>query len=625
MSILGLSFAAPAFLGLILVAPVIILAYLNRSPRKEKIVSSLMLLRLLPRAPSIKQKIKIPPLFWLELLTLLLLGFIAAYPNYNSKGDRIAIVLDNSLSMRAREGATSRFELAQNEIRKWIDLQGNNDRFTLYTSSPRFRRESGSLISKSELKSAITNTRLSSSPDYLDESLSELVSSSKVDRIFIVSDKEPTFSKSGHTFPIESRMVGELISNATLSNLRFDKKNNSVIAAISLNSSRSASAKIQAYFGGNMIAESPVSLEPKRVIEAKLSLPKLLSGLVRVEVVLTDPDSIYIDNTGYILVGAAQTKNILLVSQEDGKGDALGLEKLSAERLTPDGYFGLTEEAIKEFRLIVFHGVCPSKSPLIASLFVSPPLDCKLFPGLREVVNPTVSSWKTENLLTSYIDFSLLKLNRSVVFEPSSWAEDVLNVEQGQVLLAGQKDGVRYAATGFELLPFEGSSTPTTSILTLNLFSWLSAGGNFQDTIRTGSQVQPLQGVSGVNKRWELVLPAGEIIRSENWLENDGLPRADAPGLYKLKNANGEKEFVVNAFHADESSTDERARYEASYPVLESEVVSHNSDLWKNLTAFALLLLAIELGLRLFQSLKAAPATQAKLPRKSSTNRVKNA
>jgi hypothetical protein len=58
---------------------------------------------------------------------------------------------------------------------------------------------------------------------------------------------------------------------------------------------------------------------------------------------------------------------------------------------------------------------------------------------------------------------------------------------------------------------------------------------------------------------------------------------------------------------------------------LESEVASNNSDLWKNLIAFALLLLAIELGLRLFQSLKVAPSAQVKLPRKSSTNRVKNA
>jgi len=143
MNFLGLSFAAPALLGLILVTPVIILAYLNRSPRKEKIVSSLVLLRLLPRAPSIRQRIKIPPLFWLELLTLMLLGFLAAYPNYNSKGDRVAIILDNSLSMRAREAATSRFELAQNEVRNWVELQSERDRFTLYSSSPRFRRESG--------------------------------------------------------------------------------------------------------------------------------------------------------------------------------------------------------------------------------------------------------------------------------------------------------------------------------------------------------------------------------------------------------------------------------------------------------------------------------------------------
>ena len=68
MSALGLSFGIPALLGLFFAAPLIILAYLNRSPRKEKLVSSLLLLRQLPKAPVIRQKIKIPPLFFLELL-----------------------------------------------------------------------------------------------------------------------------------------------------------------------------------------------------------------------------------------------------------------------------------------------------------------------------------------------------------------------------------------------------------------------------------------------------------------------------------------------------------------------------------------------------------------------------
>jgi len=615
MNILGLSFVTPALLGLALVAPVIILAYLNRSPRTEKIVSSLLLLRLLPRAPSIKQKIKIPPLFWLELLVLLLLGFLAAYPNYSSKGDRVAIILDNSLSMRSRQEATTRFELAQNEVKVWVELQSESDRFTLFSSSPRLRRESGGLISKGELKLALTKSRVSSSPDYLDESLSELISSGSYDKIFVASDKEPSYSKGGNTFPVDSRMVGSLVVNAALSNLRFDKKNNLVVSAISLYGSKIINAKVQAYLAGNLIAESPVKLEPKRVIEARLSLPKNITGLVRVEVVLSEPDSIYVDNTGYIIVGGAQTKNILLVSLEDAENNSLGLDKLSAETISPQSYASLSEEAKKEFHLIVLHGVCPLIPPPIPSIFISPPIDCKLFPGVKEVENPKISSWKTESSITSYLDFSLLKPNRSVVFAKSSWAQEVLNAEQGGILLAGEKDGVRYAATGFELLPFEGSSTPTASILTLNLFSWLSSGGNFQDTIRTGAQIQPLLGVSDINnKRWELVLPAGEIIRSDSWIENDGLPRADAPGFYKLRNANGEREFVVNAFQPDESATDERSQYEASYTVTPADIQPRNSDLWRNIIALILLLLSVELVVRLVQVLKSTPKLNRKLP-----------
>jgi hypothetical protein len=628
MNFLGLSFVYPALLGSILLAPVIILAYLNRSPRKEKIVSSLILLRLLPKAPAIRQKIKIPPLFWLELLILVLLGFLAAYPNYSSKGDRVGIILDSSLSMRSRENATTRFEVAQNEIKKWLDLQNQNDQFTLYTSSPRLRRVSGKLVSQGEIKSTLASARISSSPDYLDESLSQLVSSASFDKIFVVSDKEPSYSKSGNTFPVDARMVGELVSNAALSNLRLDKKNSAVIAAIGYYSQKPGRAKVQAYLESNLIAETPVVLEPRRVIEARLNLPRSLSGLVRVEVVLSEPDSIYVDNTGYLLVGTTQSKNILLVTTNDSTGNSLGLDKLSAEAISPQSYTMLTDELKKEFRLIIFHAVCPGTQPGVPSLIISPPLDCNLFPGQKEVSNPVFSSWKTENAITSYLNFNLIRPNRSVVFQPSNWAETVISVEQGPALLAGEKDGIRYAVSGFELLPFEGKSTPAVSILTLNLFSWLSSGGEFQDTMRTGAQIQVPQDRAGELDKswWQLTLPAGEIVRSDTWKDNDGPPRADASGLYELKSGVGDKKFVVNAFHPEESATNERGSYEASYVVPQSDETPRQSSLWSSILVLILSLLAIETAIRLYFSLKSrSSANNKRSSESSSLSQVRNA
>ncbi len=601
MSALGLSFGIPALLGLFFAAPLIILAYLNRSPRKEKLVSSLLLLRQLPKAPVIRQKIKIPPLFFLELLILLITAFLASYPSYRSSGNRIALVLDNSLSMRARERDTTRFDLAKEELNTWLRTRNPQDRFTLFVSSPRMRRTSGELVDAGAIVAAEESAKFSSSPDYLEEGISQIIASSKYDKIFVVTDKQASFSGGGESFPVEARTVGELVPNIALSNLRYDRKTNSAIASIALYGAKTATAKLQAYVGGELIAESPVTLEPRRAVEGRLTLPRSTKELVRIEVVLSEPDVIYMDNVGYLLESGAQTKNMLLVTPEEDRTTALGLDKLGAQAISPDGFAKMGEDIRKEYRTVIFHKLCPSPPPPVPSLFIYPPADCDLFPSSRDLIAPVLSSWKPDNSITSYINFNLIKLGRSVVFNAPEWAETILSSEQGAVMVAGEREGVRIAATGFELLPFEGNVTPAMSILTLNTLSYLSSGGELQDTMRTGSPipVPEFDLAQGLVESWQLLLPAGEIVRSENWKDNDGPPRADAPGLYKLVTKKKEKLLVANSFHPDESATDERGNFEASYPVEEGEVKSFDSDLWKSVLGALLLLLAADLLIRL--------------------------
>ena len=73
----------------------------------------------------------------------------------------------------------------------------------------------------------------------------------------------------------------------------------------------------------------------------------------------------------------------------------------------------------------------------------------------------------------------LLNPGASVAFEVPLWAQPVISSERGPIVIAGESHGVRLAAVGFEILPFEGARTPATSILSLNMLSWLlsSTGG----------------------------------------------------------------------------------------------------------------------------------------------------
>jgi len=602
---MGLSFFYPAALGLLAISPLLVLAYLNRSPKRERIVSSLLLLRHLPKVPAIREKIKLPPRFFLELLILFLLAAASAYPRLNARGERIAILVDNSMSMGAASGAGRRADLAVKEIKGWLGLRSSKDRFTLYLSSPRLRRISEELVERSEIEGLLDKIVLSDAPDYLDGTLSQLVSSGQYGRAFVVSDKLASFTgtSSGQTFPVDVRTVGEPVANVGIVNLRLERKKdsgNTVVASLALFGSRPMQATIRALSisSSQVVAETPVSLEPKRIVEARLTLSKNYAETLRVEVHVSHADRNYlalgVDNAGYLNLGAAQGKNILIVSEEDPGENVFGLRGLGAEAIRASGYSSFPEARLKEFRAIIFDGAVPRELPSVPSLFLSPPLDNAIYPGAGEVSSPAISSWRAESPLTNDVNFQLIKLNRCVVLKPPDWSEPILNVEQGPVIVSGESQGVRSAAVGFALLPFEGRRTPTLSVLTLNLLSWLSGGAQFEETMRTGGALPvPAEG------SWRLIQPGGDVLDSKTWKHVDGAPRADKSGIYILQTADKERQIIVNAFHPDESATDEQLSFEASYAVEQQKEDGGDSTFWRELIGIILLLTAVELIWRL--------------------------
>lgn len=610
----GLSFLFPSALGLAVLAPLIVLAYLNRTPLKKRVVSSLLLLKQLPKTPAMRDRVQLPWRFFLELLILGLLAFLAAYPKLTSRGQKIGVLLDNSLSMNALNGGETRFDRAKKELKKWLELQDRRDTYSLYVTSPKLIRVSEEFVSDNDFLAALEKTRMSAAPDYADGALSQLVSSGQYEKIFVVSDKQASFStspSSGKQFPIDARTVGEAAPNIALVNLRLERKKDLppvVVASLALfGANKTGDVKLRAISAGKLLGESNVRLEPKRIVEARLTLNRsgVQNGdsgeIIRVDLIPSDNslDSIAIDDTGYIDLGSGETKNILLVADGSIDETLLGLRSLGADAARASAYSLLSDESIKQYRAIVFHGLVPRKLPAVPSLIISPPLFNEVVPGEREVENPTISSWKTESVLTSYLNFSMLKLGASVVFKSLEsmpnriWNQAIVNVEQGPVIIAGEENGIRRVAVGFELLPFEGKKTPTVSILTLNLFSWLTGGAQFEETLRTGATLPVL-----LDTKWTLLVPGGETIESKNVKKADGSPRAETAGLYRLRVGDKERRIVVNAFHPDESATDERSSFEASYPMEPARDVENDNSFWRDILGIALILILLDLILR---------------------------
>ena len=84
-----------------LLSPLLVLAYLRQDRARRKVVSSVLILKEIAARPRRRRRFVPPPRFFFELLCLLLLALAATLPARRDERERVAVVVDTSLSMRA--------------------------------------------------------------------------------------------------------------------------------------------------------------------------------------------------------------------------------------------------------------------------------------------------------------------------------------------------------------------------------------------------------------------------------------------------------------------------------------------------------------------------------------------
>ena len=140
-----MTFLLPIGLLALLTIPLILLLHLLRERRRRVAVPSLMHWLNVPRRHE-GQRIRRLPLTLLLLLHLLaaaLLGLALGRPQilgrFAGAARQVAVVIDTSTSMAARQGASTRFALAQERARAALRALGSQDRATLVAAGPSAR------------------------------------------------------------------------------------------------------------------------------------------------------------------------------------------------------------------------------------------------------------------------------------------------------------------------------------------------------------------------------------------------------------------------------------------------------------------------------------------------------
>ena len=634
-------FASAAFLALGLATPLLVLAYTRKQTRDARKVSSILLLRKLPKHSVVRKKVKLPPNFWFELLALLMLVAAASYPLYQGSGKRTAIILDNSLSMSA-QGRTKPtiFAEAIRKLLNWMDEQPSGNSYTLYTSSPSLQRIGESSISSGRVEEYVADLAPTLTSDSISSSIEQLGESGSYDQLIVVSDRQIRELESArgddieldHSTKVKGLTVGGRASNLFISSIgvetsgvRTQKRKVVTRIAQSGGEKREIEVELQGAAGGSTdystLQKTLVELNGDSSRELQIPVPEsansMRSFLVRINA--DSDDALDLDNEAWASVDAAPESAVLLVSPIQPGPDAFGLKNIGGIRVvhvTPEEYARLAPSKIKRFAIALFHRTAPIAAPPIATLLVLPPKNNLLFPVRMDINDPVLSSWDSTHPLTTYLRVPLLNPSAVAVFDVPLWARSIVNIEQGSILASGESRGVRFAALGMEILPFEGASTPAASVLTINLIRWLSGSSELSFGYRTGTRYE-LQG----DTTWVIADPGGAIETIETSQEKPDGYSLSRPGLYTVTRISGGSSdtlkrsteiLPVNVFYPQESATSPPPPI-SSPKTIEHQEVSEQAatPMWPEAIMLALLLLLAEFGIRTYQATRSTAEVSA--------------
>ncbi len=524
------SFLSPAAFSLLLALPLLLVPYLLRQRHQRRVVPALFLYQDIssPARRRLWGRLRLSPLFLLQLLILLLLVAIAAHPvlQYDTAG-KIALVLDTSASMQARNlsGEASLFEVAKERIQQELANIPAEHRIGIFTTNPLGAVPEGlldplagpadaeePLTVSSDLRAVLELVRVSDAPDPSDATLSaffaQLLRDHDFERVLFVTDRPVTQPPSEQTSRLSFRTVmpGTAQPNIGISTFRLYRSPffpDTIHATVGIHATEDALSQLslrQIVIEDGQTQQRFAAQQVGQPAAQTFSFSRLpLTTSYRARILLgegkgggQDKDGLAVDNEAYAVLPPLEEIAVLLVSPTPEVGDSLEqIPNIKLTLMTPQDYDPIAVTSASEFICILFHLTAPEVLPPMPAAFFLPPDDNPLFSLGQSAQQPVLTHWTHGHPLTSYVTFPLLTPAYAQALHPAGWNTPIIESTVGPLLLAGERAGRRYVVTGFDLLPYLGTRNLPASILTLNILGWLSDRTSQSTLYKTGAVLSP--------------------------------------------------------------------------------------------------------------------------------------
>ncbi len=517
------SFLSPAAFSLLLALPLLLLPYLLRQRQHRRVVPALFLYQDIasPLRRRLWGRIRLSPLFLLQLLILLLLVAIAARPvlQYETAG-KIALVLDTSASMQARapSGQSSLFAAATEKIQQELANLPAEHPISIFTTNPLgavpedlLEADTGApLTADSDMRAVWERIRVSDAPDPSAATLSaffaRLLRDHDFERVLFVTDRPVTQSPGEQPARPALRTVtlGAPQPNIGISTFRLYRSPffpDEIHATVGIHAAEGALSQLplrQVVIEDGQTRQRFAAQRVGQPAAQSFSFSQLpLTTSYRARILFgegegRDEDGLAVDNEAYAILPPLEEIAVLLVSPTPEVGDSLGqIPNIKLTLMAPQDYDPATVTHASAFRCILFHLTAPEALPPTPAAFFLPPDDNPLFSLGQSAQRPVLTHWTHGHPLTSYVTFPLLTPAYAQALQPSVWNTPIIESTVGPLLLAGERAGQRYVVTGFDLLPYLGRRNLPASILTLNILGWLSDQALQSALYKTGAVLSP--------------------------------------------------------------------------------------------------------------------------------------
>jgi hypothetical protein len=585
----------------------LLLLYVLRLKRKERVVSSTLLWQAAIRdlqANAPWQKLCSSLLMWLQILFLVFAIIALSRPAIKvlSSGDQsIAIILDASCSMKATDVSPSRFSQAQSEANRLINALSSGDAATIIAASNQTRVLAPLTANKNALKRAVASAKASDTSCNVRDAIvlaASLLQKKNNAQIYLLSD--------GAVTPINDLALGKL----GLQFVKIGKRNDNVAITamdvrrgygdggtqvfVSVHNYSNTSKKIDLNLArdGDLVSVQPLTIGA-RSTQSQLFDAAYPSGLFSVS--FDEKDDLASDNIAYAKLEAPRALKVLLLS----KGNLFLEKALNVDPNVQLVRASTSSAAGGEYDVVVCDGTAPQNTNANQLVF-NVVTDLSPVEKLGVASTPSVADWDRKHPVARYANWSDVRFAKTTAVKTKAWGQSVVEAESTPLVVAGERNGRRVVWCGFDVRDTDLPLRVAFPIFVQSALRWLTAprGTNahaLESTpLRAGDAVPLAPPVN--TKAISVVGPDGSTRHVPVEANPLLFSLTDQVGLYTASAAHWKRTFGVNLLSKTESDLAPREAIQigSSKSVAGENRARANKELWGYLALLGLVLLALE-------------------------------